>query len=84
MTLGQFIGARRMLLGWSQKTLAERLGVSRPLISMVENGRKSLGLRRVERWARELEAPRAELVRLTLQREVDRLGLPFRVQLERV
>ena len=39
MTLGERLKLYRELAGWSQNELARRAGVSRPVISTLENGK---------------------------------------------
>lgn len=38
MTIGERIAAARQVRGWSQKALAEHLGVDQATISRIENG----------------------------------------------
>jgi transcriptional regulator with XRE-family HTH domain len=78
--LGRFIVKRRAELGINQGHLSERAGISRPLISQIENGQKPLLLANIPRMARALEVPAATLAQLAIQRELDVWELPYRVE----
>ena len=47
---------RRKVRKIKQYELAERIGISQPYLSALENGRKNPHLDLVERWAAELDA----------------------------
>ncbi len=55
--LGSIIRARRHALGWDQKVLAARLGVSRLWVSQIENGKPKVQLDLVLRCLNELQLP---------------------------
>lgn len=78
--LGRFIVRRRAELGINQGHLSERCGMSRPLISQIENGQKPLLLCNVARMARALEVDCSTLAQLAIQRELDVWELPYRVE----
>lgn len=78
--LGQFVRRTRFALGLNQSELAERLGISHPTISAIENGHRTILLGDVARWARALDVERAELARLIIQRQVDQFQLPYRIE----
>lgn len=52
LTTGEVIRMLRELKGWTQKTLAERSGISVTNISLLENGRVDIGKKRAEQLAR--------------------------------
>ena len=52
LTTGEVIRMLRDLKGWTQKTLAERSGISVTNISMLENGKVDIGKKRAEQLAR--------------------------------
>jgi y4mF family transcriptional regulator len=53
--IGSLIRARRLELGIDQQTLADRLGVSRPWVSEIENGKPRVQLQLVLRCLNELQ-----------------------------
>ncbi len=53
----------RLARGWSQEVLAELCGLHRTYISDIEQGQRNIGLDNVERLARTLEIPVAELLK---------------------
>lgn len=42
-TVGDRVKQRRVELGWTQDTLAEKAGISKSFLSDLENGRRSIG-----------------------------------------
>lgn len=80
MTLGQCIRERRESNGWTGVDLAERLGVSRAMVSAVEHGHKTIALKSISKWARALGVEQLLLVRLALQRELRTKGLSYVVE----
>lgn len=52
LTTGEVIRMLRELKGWTQKTLAERSGISVTNISLLENGRVDIGKKRAEQLAK--------------------------------
>ncbi|MHB0867462.1 MAG: helix-turn-helix domain-containing protein [Thermoleophilia bacterium] len=52
LTTGEVIRMLRDLKGWTQKTLAERSGISVTNISLLENGKVAIGKKRAEQLAR--------------------------------
>lgn len=53
--IGSLIRARRLELGLDQQALADRLGVSRPWVSEIENGKPKVQLQLVLRCMNELQ-----------------------------
>ena len=41
MKIGEAIRKQRLELGWTQRVLAEKVGVSAPFLSEIEGGRKT-------------------------------------------
>lgn len=60
--LGRKITERRKHLGWTQAELAEKLGVDSETISRFERGSNLPSLLRLEKLARVMDAPLAELL----------------------
>lgn len=52
LTTGEVIRMLRELKGWTQKTLAERSGISVTNISLLENGKVDIGKKRAEQLAK--------------------------------
>ncbi len=61
--LGNNIRNLRKAYGWSQATLAEKVDVSVPYMTMIELGQRSASLEVIEIIARSLNVPVAELFR---------------------
>ena len=62
------VRTRRLELGLTQAVVAQRLGISVPTYSAIENGRASPSLDQVERVAKALECDGGDL--LTLEKSV--------------
>jgi transcriptional regulator with XRE-family HTH domain len=61
--VGRNLRAYRVAHGWSQETLAEKLGVHRTYMGGVERGERNLTLRSLERIAARLSLDPVELLR---------------------
>lgn len=59
---GQALRARRNAIGLSQKQLAERIGVERTSITMIENGAQAVSLPTLVELSNALDVSAAELV----------------------
>jgi predicted transcriptional regulator len=62
VALGSYIRERRKHLGMSQKTLAEKVGIFQPDVSVIETAQVESGLLMVARLAVALEMEPSELV----------------------
>lgn len=71
MTLGEAIKRLRSAAGWSQKTFAERVGVSASYLSLIEKDRREPTLSLVRDMARELGVPASILFAAALGQEAE-------------
>lgn len=53
---------RRLALGFSQEELADRAGVHRTYVGMLERGEKNVTIYNIERIARALDVPPTDLL----------------------
>jgi len=60
---GNRVRKERMRLGWSQEELAERAGVHRTYIGMIERAEKNITLTNIEKIAKALKVGLCELLR---------------------
>ncbi|MCI0557594.1 MAG: helix-turn-helix domain-containing protein [Nitrososphaera sp.] len=61
---GNRVRKLRQVLGISQETLAERAGVHRTYVGMIERGEKNITLSNISKFASALEVTMAELLKL--------------------
>ncbi len=69
-----FVRRRRKALGMTQAELAQACGLTEISITLVEGGRRHLGLERVPRLAAVLDVDAAELCRLALADQLPTLA----------
>jgi transcriptional regulator with XRE-family HTH domain len=81
LTFGSMLKNIRECDELSLADLAAKLKVSRQHLHAIETGRRAVSTERAARWARVLEYPEAQFVRLALQADIDAAGLKYRVQL---
>lgn len=62
LTFGERVKSRRTILGMTQVDLAEKIGIHRPDLSDIENGKHSPTLETVEKVAKALGVPPSSLV----------------------
>lgn len=60
---GQKVRQKRLSLGISQEELAERAGVHRTYVGMIERGEKNITLRNIVKFAKALELPIQDLMK---------------------
>lgn len=63
LRFGQKVRQRRLFLGISQEELAERVGVHRTYVGMIERGEKNITLRNIMKFARALDMPIQDLMK---------------------
>ena len=63
VTFGKKVREERLKLGLSQEELASRAGVHRTYIGMIERAEKNITLENIEKIAKALGIPIAELVK---------------------
>jgi transcriptional regulator with XRE-family HTH domain len=79
LTLGGALSAIRETETESLATFAERLGVSRSLLSDIEHGRRAVSPERAARFAVALGQSQMQFVRLALRDQIRNAGLKLRV-----
>ncbi len=84
LTFGDFINSIRLGEEWTLKQMSEKLGVSVQHLCDIEKGRRSIGAARAARWACELGYDDEQMVRLALQAELEREGVPMTVEVRRI
>jgi transcriptional regulator with XRE-family HTH domain len=62
--LGEFLKTRREMLGWTQRSLAQKLGVEASHVAFIETGRRKPSLKLVARLADSLGLDRQEVLLL--------------------
>jgi transcriptional regulator with XRE-family HTH domain len=60
---GQIVRQKRQARGLSQEDFAERAGVHRTYVGMIERGEKNITLRNIEKFAKALNVPIKELMK---------------------
>jgi transcriptional regulator with XRE-family HTH domain len=80
LTFGRFIRAIRLGEEWTLDQMGRRLGTSRAHLCDIEKGRRSVTASRAARWARQLGYDETQMVRLALQAELQREGVPMIVE----
>ena len=81
LTLGRYLKAIRLGEEWTKSALAEMLGESRQFICDIEHGRKYISPKKAASYAKKLEYPVKQFVRLALDDLLTRDGLNFEVEL---
>ncbi len=81
LTLGGLIEATRLSERLSQVEFARRLGVSKSYLCDLEKGRKTVSVKKAAEFAHVLGESETQFVRLALQGQVDRAGLPLTVDI---
>lgn len=79
LTTGQYLRKYRMAHGFTQRALAEKLGVKAAHLSEIENGHRRVSVSRGVRWASILGLPEMDLVSSALQEELDVVGIEMTV-----
>jgi transcriptional regulator with XRE-family HTH domain len=83
LTLASFIRSIREGEEWSQVTLSEKLGVSRQYICDLEHNRRSVSPEMASKFAKDLGYSEEQFIRLSIQDSLDKIGLPFNVDVKR-
>ncbi len=69
VTVAKIVRGLRREHGMTQQQLAERAGISQTYISLIESGRRSVNLRRLQSMARALGYELSELIKLAEQKK---------------
>lgn len=80
LTFSELIESLRLSEELSQVDFAKKLGISRSHLCDIEKGRKSVSAAKAAQYAEILGYSQEQFVKLSLQDEVDRAGLDFKVQ----
>jgi len=82
LTFGRMLRARRLGEEETQRTFAERLGVSKQQLSDIEHDRRGVSVERAAAWAKTLDQSLALFVELAIQGQLRAADLPFEVKVE--
>lgn len=83
LTLGKLIWAIRQSEEMTQVDFAEQLGISKQHLCDIEHGRKPVSPKLAAEYAVKLGYSEKQFIRLALQDELDRAGLPFEVEIKK-
>jgi transcriptional regulator with XRE-family HTH domain len=82
MTLGLFIRSFREADHLSQAVYAKKLKISRANLCDIEKGRKMVSPDRAAKLARQLKLPEAVLIQLSMQDQLRKYKLDYKVELK--
>ncbi|MEO1483746.1 MAG: helix-turn-helix transcriptional regulator [Myxococcota bacterium] len=80
---GQFLDSVRRTAKLNRTQFAERLGISRQHLWVIENGRQGVTPQRAARFARRLGGQESSFVEAALQAMVENAGLDYQVKVQR-
>ncbi len=80
LTIGNLLWAIRESEEVSLAAFSKKLGVSRQYLCDLEHGRRTLSVKMAAQFAKKLGESPVQFVRLTIQEEVERLGLHLNIQ----
>ena len=83
-TLGNMIASLRQCDDISQTALAEKVGVSKQFLSNVENNKKSVGIKFVQKIASVLDYPVEPFLELMVRDQIKKEGLKVLVKITAV
>ncbi|MGZ3796814.1 MAG: helix-turn-helix transcriptional regulator [Pseudobdellovibrionaceae bacterium] len=82
LTLGNALQTHRLAEELTQEQMAKKLGISKVHLSQIEKGHKFLSPERAQEFAKKLGYSQKLFVSLSLQDQLRRAGLPYKVKLE--
>lgn len=82
LTFGSLLETIRETDGYTQASLARKLGISSANLCDIEKGRKGVSLTRAAKWAAVLGYSEPQFVTLALQAEVTAAGLKYSVAIK--
>lgn len=82
LTVGGLIRSLRMCDGISQVELANRLKISKQMLSSIENGRKAISLEKTKDFAKALRQPAEGLVLVWVKEQLRKAKINLNVKLE--
>jgi transcriptional regulator with XRE-family HTH domain len=83
LTLGKLLWAIRKSKEITQVNFAKQLNISKQHLCDIEHGRKVVSPKLAAEYAIKLGYSEKQFIRLALQDELDRAGLPFNVEVKR-
>ncbi len=83
LTIGRLLESIRLGEDLTQAIFAKKLKISKSHLCDIEKGRKFLSVSRAAEFADQLGYSKEQFVRLSLQDEVSRSGLKFKVKLDK-
>ncbi len=83
LTIGRLLESIRLDENLTQAIFAKKLKISKSHLCDIEKGRKFLSVSRAAQFAAQLGYSQEQFVRLSLQDEVSRSGLKFKVKLDK-
>ena len=82
LTLGKFLQSIRLGEEMSQVEFADQLGISKSHLCDIEKGRKLVSPERAVIFAKILNYSPEQFVRLSLQDQVEKAGLKFKIKID--
>jgi transcriptional regulator with XRE-family HTH domain len=82
--VGEYIRSLRASAGLNQRELAERVGISASMLSLVESGRREPTIRMLRDIGHALEIPTAALFVVALQDNADDHNSPVSIKLREI
>jgi transcriptional regulator with XRE-family HTH domain len=82
LTLGKFLQSIRLGEEMSQVEFADQLGISKSHLCDIEKGRKLVSPERAVIFSKILNYSPEQFVRLSLQDQVEKAGLKFKIKIE--
>jgi len=82
LTLGRFISSWRLSEGYTQRSFAEKLGISPANLCDIEKGRKGVSIDKAVEIAHAIGYSPTILVQLALQEQLRSSGLDFTVEVK--
>ena len=84
LTFGDMLHSLRLCDEISQTEFAEKLGISRSHLCDIEKGRKLVSPQKAAEYAKTLQNSEVLFVQMALQDQVNQVGEPYIVKLERL
>ena len=83
LTIGSLLWSIRECDEITQIAFADKLGISRQYLCDIEHHRRGLSPEMAAKFAKKLGYSEEQFIRLAIQDELDRVGLPFDVEIKR-
>lgn len=82
LTFGALLNSIRQSDEMTQEQMAKKLGVTKGHLSQIENGRKFVSPDRAQTFAKKLGYSEVMFIKLSLQDQLTRVKLPYKVEIE--